>query len=326
MNDMKKHKADAGRNAWRPERFHIDLEGLVPGEKRRLHELMFAHGPGNGKIMLLPIDQGLEHGPRDFFDNPPAADLEFELRLAAEAGFSGIACHIGLAEKHMKKWAGRVPLVLKINGKTSILPDDRPFSPLDATVEDALRMGADAIGYTLYVGSPAEAEDIAQFARVRQEARRFGMPVIMWAYPRGPHVEERGGGRDSLAMVDYAARLANELGATLCKINLPVPPKPDDDGPPSPFKGYGRFKGLTQEQALRMAVHSAGRTGVLVSGGSRLSDADLMEKSRLCLEAGADGLIFGRNIWQRKYDDALKISREIREMMRSFSAARPGPA
>lgn len=312
-------------NSRTPERFHIDLDSLAAGEKRRLHELMFAHGPGNGKIMLLPVDQGLEHGPRDFFDNPPAADLEFELSLAEEAGFSGIACHVGLAEKHMKKWAGRVPLVLKINGKTSILPEDRPFSPLDASIEDALRLGADAVGYTLFVGSPAEAEDIAQFSLVRREAKRFGLPVIMWAYPRGPFVESRGGGRDSLPMVDYAARLANELGATLCKINLPEPLRPEAFGPSSPFKEYGRFGSLTQEQALRMAVQSAGRTGVLVSGGSRLGDAELLEKSRLSLEAGADGLIFGRNIWQRKYDDALKISREIREMMRSITASGPRP-
>jgi class I fructose-bisphosphate aldolase len=311
---------------WNPERFHIGLDSLCPGEKRRLHELMFAHGPGNGKIMLLPVDQGLEHGPRDFFDNPPAADLEFQLSLAEEAGFSGVACHVGLAEKHMKKWAGRVPLVLKINGKSSILPEDRPFSPLNASVEDALRLGADAVGYTLFVGSPAEAEDIAQFSIVRREAKRFGLPVIMWAYPRGPFVESIGGGRDALPMVDYAARLANELGATLCKINLPQPPKPEALGPSSPFKEYGRFASLTQEQTLRMAIRSAGRTGVLVSGGSRMGDAELLDKSRLCLEAGADGLIFGRNIWQRTYDDALTISREIREMMRSFTASGRRPA
>ncbi|OGD11111.1 MAG: hypothetical protein A2Y86_07190 [Candidatus Aminicenantes bacterium RBG_13_62_12] len=326
MSNTIKSRGAANSDRRSPARFHIDLDCLGPGEKRRLHEMMIAHGPGNGKIMLLPIDQGLEHGPKDFIDNPPAADLEFELSLAEEAGFSGIACHVGLAEKHMKKWAGRVPLVLKINGKTSILPDDRPFSPLDASVEDAVRLGAEAVGYTLYLGSPAEADDIAQFARVRQEARRYGLPVIMWAYPRGPYVEARGGGRDSLAMVDYGARLANELGATLCKINLPEPPRPGSYAPESPFKEYNRFNGLTQEQALRMAVQSAGRTGVLVSGGSRLADQELLEKTRLCLEAGVDGLIFGRNIWQRKYEDALKISREIRDLMRSFTAAPSRPA
>jgi len=299
----------------RPERFHLELANLGPGEKRRLHELMVAHGPGNGKIMLLPIDQGLEHGPRDFIVNPPAADFEFQLSLALEAGFSGVACHIGLAEKHFREYAGRVPLVLKLNGKTTIAPEDRPFSALDAGVEEAVRLGADAVGYTLYAGSPLEAEDIAQFTRVRQEAKRLGMPVILWAYPRGPFVEARGGGRDSLAMVDYAARLANELGATLCKINLPSPPKGGSYDTQSPFQDYNAYAGLSETDALRLVIRSAGRTGVLVSGGSRLSDQELLDKTRLCLEAGADGLIFGRNIWQRKYEDALRVSREIRAMM-----------
>jgi class I fructose-bisphosphate aldolase len=311
------HNASTGqlKQGERMERFHLGLNHLGPGEKRHLYELMTAHGPGNGKIMLLPIDQGLEHGPTDFFPNPPAADLEFQLSLAEEAGFSGVACHIGLAEKHFRKYAGRVPLVAKLNGKTTIPPEDRPFAPLDADVEEAVRMGADAVGYTLYVGSPLEAEDIAQFSRVRQEARRFGLPIIMWAYPRGPFVEARGGGRNSLAMVDYAARLANELGATLCKINLPGPPTGEGYDPQGPFRDYNACAGLSEKDALRMVIRSAGRTGVLVSGGSKLSDQKLLAKTRLCLEAGVDGLIFGRNIWQRKYEDALRLSREIRALM-----------
>jgi len=315
MSDAVKSMEDKLKKGERVERFHLDLDSLGPGEKRHLQELMSAHGPGQGKIMLLPIDQGLEHGPSDFFVNPPAADLEFQLSLALEAGFSGVACHIGLAERHFRKYAGRVPLVLKLNGKTNIAPEDRPFSPLDASVEEAVRLGADAVGYTLYVGSPQEAEDIAQFTRVRQEARRLGMPVIMWAYPRGPHVEARGGGRDSLAMVDYAARLANELGATLCKVNLPRPPRGGSYDAQGPFQDYNALAGLSETDALRLVVRSAGRTGVLVSGGSRLDDQELLDKARLCLEAGVDGLIFGRNIWQRKYEDALRLSREIRAMM-----------
>ncbi|MGQ9672839.1 MAG: class I fructose-bisphosphate aldolase [Candidatus Aminicenantales bacterium] len=302
----------------RVEKFSLALDYLATGERRRLYELMFAHGPGNGKMMLLPIDQGMEHGPRDFFANPPSADLEFQLSLALEANYSGIVCHIGLAEKHLRKYAGRVPLVLKINGKTSIPPDDLPFSPLDASVEDAIRLGADAIGYTLYVGSPREADDIAQFMQVRQECRKYGIPLIMWAYPRGPHVETRGGGRDSLAMVDYAARMANELGATLAKINLPVPPKGGTYDPQGPFKAYNAFKDIPEEDALRMVIQSAGRTGVLLSGGSKLSDEELFEKVRISLEAGVDGLIFGRNMWQRKYEDALKLSQEIIEIMRKY--------
>jgi class I fructose-bisphosphate aldolase len=318
MKDMIKEIEAKMARKERAEKFSIDLDYLTSGERRHLYELMYAHGPGNGRMMFLPIDQGLEHGPRDFFPNPPSADLEFQLALAVEANYSGIVCHVGLAERHYRKYAGRVPLVLKINGKSSIAPDDAPFSPLDASVEDALRLGADAIGYTLYVGSPREADDIIQFTGLRQECRRYGIPLIMWAYPRGPHVETRGHGRDSLAMVDYAARMANELGATLTKINLPVPPKSGSYDEKSPFKSYNAYKDLSEEEALHMVVQSAGRAGVLISGGSKMGDEDLIRKARLSLEAGVDGLIFGRNMWQRKYDDALKISHEIREMMRKL--------
>jgi len=302
----------------RAQKFHLDLDSLTAGEKRHLYELMYAHGPGNGKILLLPIDQGLEHGPRDFFPNPPSADFEFELELAQEGNYSGIVCHIGLAEKYYKKYAGRVPLVLKINGKTCIPPDDEAFSPLDASVEDALRLGADAIGYTLYVGSPREPEDIEQFNFIRQEAKRYGLPVIMWAYPRGIHVESRGGGRDSLAMVDYAARVANELGATITKINYPKIPTADEFSPESPFKSYKQWTGISEREALEMVLRSAGRTGVLISGGSKMSDEDLLLKAKTSLEAGVDGLIFGRNMWQRPYKEALHITKEIIKIMQAF--------
>jgi class I fructose-bisphosphate aldolase len=318
MKDMIKDIEAKMARKERAEKFGIDLDYLTTGERRHLYELMYAHGPGNGRMLFLPIDQGLEHGPRDFFPNPPSADLEFQLALALEANYSGIVCHIGLAEKHLRKYAGRVPLILKVNGKTSIGPDDAPFSPLDASVEDALRLGADAIGYTLYVGSPREADDIAQFMHLRQDCRKYGIPLIMWAYPRGPYVESRGAGRDSLAMVDYASRLANEVGATLAKINLPVPPKGGSYDEKSPFKSYNAYKDISEEDALRMVVQSAGRTGVLISGGSKLGDEDLLHKVKLSLEAGVDGLIFGRNMWQRKYEDAVKISNEIREMIKKL--------
>jgi len=306
----------------RVEKFSMDLDWFGVGEKRRLFEFMYAHGPGNGKVMLLPVDQGLEHGPRDFFPNPPSSNFEFQLSLAVEGNYSGIVCHIGLAEKYLKKYAGKVPLVLKINGKTCIPPDDRAFSPLDASVEDAVRLGADAIGYTLFVGSPRESEDIAQFTFVRQEARKFGMPVIMWAYPRGIHTETRGGGRNSLAMVDYAARIANELGAALTKINVPQKPGKGEYDPQGPFRVYNQYKDISEKEALRMVVQSAGRTGVLLSGGGKMSDEELLSKVQTCLEAGVDGLIFGRNMWQRKYEDALRLTKEIQQMILNLSTAK----
>ncbi len=319
MDDTLKTIEERMKKGERAELFRYDLDHLGTGERRHLYEFMYAHGPGNGKMIFLPIDQGLEHGPKDFFVNPPAASFEFQLNLAWEANYSGVACHIGLAERYMKKWAGKVPLILKLNGKTAILPEETPFSPLDAGVAEAVALGADAVGYTLYVGSPMESEDIAQFTEVRQEARALGMPVIMWAYPRGPFVEARGGGRDSLAMVDYAARLANELGATMCKINIPAKPKSGSYDANGPFKAYNAYNDLSELDGLKMAVQSAGRTGVLVSGGSKLSDQELLDKTRTCLEAGVNGIIFGRNMWQRKYEDALKMSRQIHQMVRTYN-------
>lgn len=299
----------------RLEPFSLELDHIGPGEKARLAQLMCAHGPGNGKMLILPVDQGLEHGPSDFLENPPAEDFEFQLSLAAEGGFSGIACHIGLAEKHYRRWAEKIPLILKINGRTNIPPGDAPLSPLDASVEDALRLGAVAVGYTCYVGSPRQDEDFRQFMEVRQEARRVGMPVIMWAYPRGEFVEGYGG-RNSLAAVAYAARVACELGAHIVKVNFPGPPKGGRYS--GPFEKYNQLPDLSPTEAFRMVVRAAGRSGVLLSGGGMVSEEDLLSRVRDSLEAGVDGIIFGRNIWQRPYDDALALAKELKELLQQY--------
>jgi class I fructose-bisphosphate aldolase len=131
-------------------RVSLDDLDLSIGKRTRLHRLLYDHGPGNGTMLLLPVDQGMEHGPRDFFENPASADPVYELELAQEANFSGIVLGYGLAKKYMKQFAGKVPLVVKLNGKTEIPADDEAFSPQTATVEEAVALGADAIGYTVY--------------------------------------------------------------------------------------------------------------------------------------------------------------------------------
>lgn len=234
--------------------FNRNLDHLPLGVRSRLETLLSRTG---GRLAVLPIDQGLEHGPIDFLDSPEAADPEHQFRLAAEAGFSGIAAHLGLAEKYLPDHAGQVPLILKLNGKTGIPPDEEAFSPLTAGVEDALRLNAQAVGYTLYVGSPAQDRDIAQFQRVRAEAGRYGLPVIVWAYPRGRWVDQ--------------------------------------------------------------VVDLAGRALVIVSGGARLSEDAAVAQARLALEAGAAGLIFGRNVWQRPFPRALELSRRLLEWIKGWN-------
>src|SRR5471030_1238257 len=292
----------------------FDDLNLSTGKRARLHRLMYEHGPGNGTLMMLPIDQGLEHGPVDFFDNPDALDTDWVLRLAVEGKFSGIAYHIGLAEKYHKKYAGKVPLVLKVNGKTNVPNDDDSFSSLTSSVEDAVRLGADAVGYTLYVGSPAQDVDIAQANEVRRECERYGMPLIVWAYPRGAAIKAKGG-QDSIYAVDYAARVACEIGADIIKLNVPKFEQSKAAALPKPYDTLN----LGEEEGLAKVVKPAGRSLVLVSGGSKMGDDDTLHKAKIAMEAGCVGLIFGRNMWQRKWDDAISMSTRMHEVMKCYA-------
>ncbi|MGA8274850.1 MAG: fructose-bisphosphate aldolase [Thermoplasmata archaeon] len=287
--------------------------GLAPGKRTRLKRLLYDYGPGGGTLLVLPIDQGLEHGPVDFFANPAALDPTYQYELAKEGRFSAIALHIGLAEKYFHEYAGEVPLILKLNGKTSIPSDAQSFSSLTGTVEDAVRLGADAVGYTIYVGSPAQDRDFLQFTQVREAADRYGMPVIVWAYPRGEAVAKKGG-KESLYAIDYAARVALELGADVVKINYPVPSEKDKESPPP----YNSLQ-LSHFEMFRKVVESAGRSLVLVSGGEKVGDGELLEKVRSSMDAGATGIIFGRNLWQRPKADALRLTRELHAIFREYA-------
>ena len=284
--------------------------GLSAGKKARLHRILYQHGLRNGTAIFLPYDQGLEHGPRDFFANPAASDPKYVIDLALAGGFNGIAIQIGLAEKFYWDYAGEVPLVLKLNGKTDIPAGIDPLSPVNATVADAVRLGADAVGYTLYVGSPAQEHDFAQYLKVRQDAQRLGMPLIVWSYPRGPAIDAKGG-KDSFYAVDYAARTASELGADVVKVNFPHPDK--QAGAAGPYQAS-----FTSQQAIAAVVRSANRTLLLVSGGERAGDEAMLEKARESMEAGAAGLIFGRNVWQREHAESLRFAAALRDILAKY--------
>jgi fructose-bisphosphate aldolase, class I len=287
----------------------LDKLGLSTGKKARLRRILYQHGLGNGTAIFLPYDQGLEHGPRDFFANPAASDPAYIIKLALEGGFNGIAIQIGLAEKFYWDYAGEVPLVLKLNGKTDI-PGIDPLSPVNASVRDAVRLGADAVGYTLYVGSPAQEHDFRQYLAIRDEARQLGMPLIVWSYPRGAAIDAKGG-KDSFYAVDYAARTASELGADVVKVNFPHPEK--QAGVPAAYQAS-----FSSQQAIDAVVRSANRTLLLVSGGEKAGDETMLEKARQSMEAGATGLIFGRNVWQREHSESLRFVGQLREILSKY--------
>ena len=285
------------------------LATLSPGKRTRLRRLLFEFGPGNGTLMLLPIDQGIEHGPRDFFPNPASKDPEYQFRLAAEGGYSALACQIGMASRYYPDYAGQVPLILKVNGKTDIPSSDDAFSTCNASVEDAVRLGADAVGYTLYVGSPRQDLDLAQIRQVREDCERFGMPLVVWSYPRGAAIDKKGG-KDSFYAIDYAARMAMEMGADVVKLNMPKLGDSDKDAPAP----YNELQ-IDQEEAVKHVVESAGRALVVLSGGSKVDDETVLGNTRSIMQAGGSGVIFGRNVWQREWSEALEIIEQIKETL-----------
>lgn len=299
-----KRKSQAGKAS--PPSF--SLLSLAQGKRARLWRLLYAHGPGNGTLMVLPLDQGLEHGPTDFFPNPPALDTSYQVRLALDGGYSAIALGVGLAEKYLHEHAGEVPLILKLNGKTNIADDAEATSPAFATVEDAVRLGADAVGYTVYVGSPRQETEIREYGRVRQQCERLGMPLVVWAYPRGRDVEAKGG-KGTLFAQDYAARVAEELGADVVKLHEPSPEAGES---PEPYRSLR--EGAVAR--VRRVVRSAGRTRVLFSGGVKNDDdAAVLRKVKLYMECGATGVMFGRNMWLRPMDEALALTRRVRALL-----------
>lgn len=298
-----------------PARPHLDDLNLSQGKRARLHTLLYDHGPGNGTLLLLPLDQGLEHGPVDFFSNPPSKDPEFQCRLALEGNYSGIALQIGLASKYLSTYAGRLPLVLKVNGRTTVPSSDEAFSPLTSSVEDAVRLGAVAVGYTCYVGSPAQDRDLRQMNEVRRDCERFGMPLICWSYPRGSAVAQKGG-QDSLYAIDYAARVAAEMGADVIKINIPRDHGPGDAASPAPYDSLVEDR----REMLARVIHSGGRSLVIFAGGSKLDDASLLGRIDDCMAAGATGFIFGRNMWQRPMEEALAMTAKVHSLLAGYGS------
>ena len=285
--------------------------GLGTGKKARLHRILYQHGLGNGTAIFLPYDQGLEHGPRDFFANPAASDPRYIVRLAVEGGFNGIAIQIGLAEKFYWDYAGEVPLILKLNGKTDIPSDADALSPVHASVADAVRLGADAVGYTLYVGTPAAGAGLRPAApgprrrpALRHATDRLGVPAR-----RG----DRGQGRQGLLLRGGLRRPDRErAGRRRREGELPAPGEADR-----------RRRGVRRASspARRRSTRSCGRPTARwcsISGGERAGDEAMLEKARESMEAGATGLIFGRNVWQREHDESLRFVARLRDILAKY--------
>jgi class I fructose-bisphosphate aldolase len=224
----------------------------------------------------------MEHGPADFDDQ--TVDPEYVLGIADSGYYTGVILQKGIAEKYYDKNKHKVPLIVKLNGKTNLLADQQePYSPPICSVEEAISLGTSAVGYTVYIGSEHEEKMIAEFARVEEEAQNKGLPLIGWMYPRGKAVAGRERTKEVLA---YAARIGLEVGAEMVKL---------------PYTG--------DLESFRWVVQSAGKTQVVVMGGKKTEEGEFFKMVDDVLAAGAIGLAVGRNVWQA--EDPLKISQNL---------------
>jgi class I fructose-bisphosphate aldolase len=298
-------------------RFFQDQHYSV-GEMARLRQIV----RDSGTTMILPYDQFIEHDNRHVDPNPMASDPAYICQLAVDGGYNAVAIHYGVAKRYWSRFQGEVPLLLKINGKTSFPDQSEPLSVHTSYVEDAVRLGAVAIGYTMYYGSPRQLEDLPQLASVREECDRFGLPLVIWAYPRGKAVDAKGG-KDCSYAVESATRMAVEMGATVIKANLPVSTKEDFFNNTSVPEYYRNVEKELQalspkEQKLERAkrvVAAAQGVPVLFSGGSKIGDDDLIENAQACIDAGCFGFIFGRNMWKREKNAAVEMTKKFQSML-----------
>jgi class I fructose-bisphosphate aldolase len=276
----------------------------VIGNLRR----MLNHGDlaGTGKMVILPVDQGFEHGPgRTFGPNPAGYDPAYHPKLALESGCNAYAAPLGFIDVIAHQYAGRLPLILKVNNSDLLGDSGAPISALTSQVKDAVRLGCSAIGFTIYPGSPARNSMYQQIRDLIAEARDAGLPTIMWAYARGgmPKDDET-----AVDIIAYSAHIACQLGAHVVKVKPPIAKVSRDDA----RKFYEKIPIEKLSDRIRHVMQSAlnGKRIVIFSGGPAKSTAEVLDEIRGIHEGGGNGSIMGRNAFQRPYDESVKLLRD----------------
>ena len=286
--------------------------GENPGVLTNLSRLL-NHGTlaGTGRCLILPVDQGFEHGPaRSFAPNPAGYNPLYHFQLAIDAGCNAYAAPLGLLEAGAVEYAGEIPLILKLNNHDSLYEDKDPVTAVTGSVKDAMKLGCSAIGYTIYPGSSHCKEMYEQLQNVAQEAREHGLAVVVWSYPRGNQLSKDG--ETAIDVVAYAAQIAAQLGAHVIKVKLPT-----EHIEQAAAKKVYESKHIpikTMAERVRHVVQSAfdGRRIVIFSGGAaKEDDKAIYDEVRAIRDGGGFGSIIGRNSFQRKKDDALNLLRTI---------------
>lgn len=285
-----------------------NYESDNPGTKANLARiLMQGKLGGTGKLVILPVDQGFEHGPaRSFAKNPDAYDPHYHYQLAIDAGLSAYAAPLGMLEAGADTFAGQIPTILKVNSANSLAPkDDFPNQAVTGTVNDALRLGASAIGFTIYPGSHNTFEMMEEIRELSEEAKSVGLAVVIWSYPRGEGVSKTG--ETAMDVCAYAAHMAALLGAHIIKVKPPTDVLEQSEA----IKVYEAEKITIAQMADRIKHVTdacfAGRRIVVFSGGAAKSTNDILDEARAIRDGGGNGSIIGRNSFQRPRAEALQL-------------------
>ena len=282
-----------------------NYESDSPGTKANLARILM-HGRlgGTGKLLILPVDQGFEHGPaRSFAKNPAAYDPHYHFQLAVDAGLSAYAAPLGMIEAGADTFAGAIPTILKLNSSNSHATSKD--QGIYGSVADALKLGCSAIGFTFYPGSDEQFEMMEEFRELAEEAKAVGLAVVLWSYPRGGKLSRDG--ETAIDVTAYAAHLAAEMGAHIIKVKPPTDFLEQDDA----RKVYQSEKINISTLPARIAhvVQSAfnGRRIVVFSGGAAKDLQGVLDEIRSVRDGGGSGSIIGRNTFQRPRDEALKM-------------------
>ena len=289
-----------------------NYESDNPGVKANLANiLMSGKLAGTGKLVILPVDQGFEHGPaRSFAKNSLGYDPHYHFKLAINAGLSAFAAPLGMLEAGADTFAGQIPLIMKVNSSNSLSREKgAPTQAITGSVSEAIRLGCSAVGFTIYPGSDAALDMITEIQEIALEAKDAGLAVVVWSYPRGGDISKEG--ETAIDIVSYAAHMAALVGAHIIKVK-----------PPTSFIELSEAKKVymsenisidTLTDRIKHVVQSCfnGRRLVVFSGGNSRDNDSLLKEVKEIYLGGASGSIIGRNSFQRPYDEALELLSQI---------------
>lgn len=285
-----------------------NYEGASAATKANLARILM-HGKlgGTGKLVILPVDQGFEHGPaRSFAKNPAAYDPHYHYQLAVDAGLSAYAAPLGFLEAGCESFEDEMPTILKVNSSNSLAPKaSAPNQAVTGSVKDALRLGCAAIGFTIYPGSGACFDMMEEISEMAREAKDAGLAVVIWSYPRGADISKDG--ETAIDITAYAAHMAALLGAHIIKVK-----------PPTAFIEQAEAKKVYESEKIDISTPAArfrhivqccfnGRRIVVFSGGAAKGEEDILNEARAIRDGGGNGSIIGRNSFQRPRAEALKL-------------------